>query len=97
MDHEILVTDPHLFYEVDFCVTPIHYPKYNISPSNSLQDMKQNHSAIKQRSLTYIYLMRTIFVSHCSIIPTMMFIHHVDLYIYFEVNVCVTLSHYLKI
>ena len=35
-------------------VTLIHYPKYNISPSNSLQDMMQNHWTIKYRSLTYI-------------------------------------------
>ena len=40
MDHEIYVTDPHIFYKVDLWVTLIHYPKYNISLSNSLQDMK---------------------------------------------------------
>ena len=60
MDHEILVTDPHIFYEVDLCVTLIYYPKYNTSPSNSIQDIKQNHWTIKYRSLTYIYSMRSI-------------------------------------
>ena len=49
MDHEIQVTDPHIFYKVDLGVTVIHYPKYNFSPSNSLQDMKQNHWTIKYR------------------------------------------------
>ena len=57
----------------------IHYPKYNVSPSNSLQDMKQNRWAIKYRSLTYIYLIRSMNVSHWSIIPTMMFIHQIIL------------------
>ena len=41
--------------------------------------MKQNHWTIKYRSLTYIYLMRSISVSHWSIIPTMMFIHQIIL------------------
>ena len=57
----------------------IHYPKYNVSPSNSLQDMKQNCWTIKYRSLTYIYLVRSMYVSHWSIIPTMMFIHQIIL------------------
>ena len=74
MDHEIYVTDPHIVYKVDLWVTLIHYPKYNTSPSNSLQDMKQNRWTIKYRSLTYIYLIRSIYVSHWSIIRTMMFI-----------------------
>ena len=64
MDHEIYGADPHIFYEIDLCVTLIHYPKYNISPSNNLPDKKQNHLTIKYRSLTYIYLMRSISVSH---------------------------------
>ena len=98
MDHVIQVTDPHIFYEVDLCVTLIHYPKYNIS--NSLPDKKRNHWTIKYRLLTYIYSMRSITVSHWSIIPTMLFIHqiilkilskitrpwnigHVDLYLFF--------------
>ena len=41
--------------------------------------MKQNHWTIKYRSLTYIYLVRSIYVSHWSIIPTMMFIHQIIL------------------
>ena len=41
IDHEIEDTDPHIFYKVDLWVTLIHYPKYNIFPSNN-QDMKQN-------------------------------------------------------
>ena len=64
-----------------FWVTLIHYPKYNISPSNSLKDMKQNRWTIKYRSLTYmyIYLIRSICMTHWSIIPTMMFIHQIIL------------------
>ena len=34
MDHEILVTDTHIFYKVDLWVTLIYYPKNNISPSS---------------------------------------------------------------
>ena len=71
------VTDPYIFYKVDLWVTLIHYPKYNISPSNSLQDIKQNRWTIKYRSLTYIYFVRSIYVSHWSIIPTMMFIYQI--------------------
>ena len=41
--------------------------------------MKQNHWTVKYRSLTYIYLMRSISVSHWSIIPTMMVIHQIIL------------------
>ena len=41
--------------------------------------MKQNHWTIKYRSLTYIYLVRSKYVSHWSIIPTMMFIHQIIL------------------
>ena len=69
------------FYKVDLWVTLIHYPKYNISPSNSLQDMKQNRWTIKYRSLTYINFVRAIYVSHWSIIPTtcMLFIHQIIL------------------
>ena len=79
MDHEIYVTDPHIIYKVDLWVTVIHYPKYNVSPSNSLQDMKQNLWTIKYRSLTYIYLIRSMYVSHWSIVPIMMFSHQMIL------------------
>ena len=68
-----------VFYNVDIWVTLIHYHKHNISPSNSLWDMKQNHWTIKYRSLTYTYLMRLIFASHWSIIPTKMFSHQITL------------------
>ena len=79
MDHEIKVTDPHTFYMVYLWVTLMHYPKYNISPSNNLEDTKQNLWTMKYRSLTYIYLVRSIYVSHWCIIPTMMFIHQIIL------------------
>ena len=80
MDHEIYVTAPYIFNKVDLWVTLIHYPKYNVSPSNSLQDMKQNCWTIHYRSLIYYrYLVRSIYVSHWSIIPTMMFIHQIIL------------------
>ena len=64
MAHEIQVTDPHIFQEFNLFVSLIHYPKYNISPPNSLQDMKKNHWTVKYTSVTYIYLMMSIFVSH---------------------------------
>ena len=41
--------------------------------------MKQNRWIIKYRSLTYIYLIRSIYVSHWSIIPTMMLTHQIIL------------------
>ena len=62
MDHEIYVTDPQIFYDVDLGVTLIYYPKYNISLLNSFQDMNQNNWTMKYKSLTYTYLMRSIFV-----------------------------------
>ena len=55
------VTDLYIFCEVNLCVTLIHYPKYDIPASNSLQDIKQNHWPIK---LTYKCFTRSIFVSH---------------------------------
>ena len=57
LDNEIQVTDPHLFHEANLYVTLIHYPKYNIPPSNSLQYITQNHWTTKNRSRTYIYYM----------------------------------------
>ena len=41
--------------------------------------MKQNRWTIRYRSLTYIYLVRAIYVSQWFIIPTMMFIHQIIL------------------
>ena len=41
--------------------------------------MKQNLWTIKYRSMTYIYLVRSNYVSHWSIIPTMMVIHQIIL------------------
>ena len=41
--------------------------------------MKQNRWTIKYRSLTYTYLTRSVYVSHWSLIPTMMFIHQIIL------------------
>ena len=41
--------------------------------------MKQNHWTMKYRSWTYIYLVRSNYVSHWSIIPAMMFIHQIIL------------------
>ena len=41
--------------------------------------MKQNRWTIKYRSPTYIYLIRSIYVSHWSILPNMMFIHQIIL------------------
>ena len=53
---------------------------WSIVPSTtSLQDIKQKHRTIKYRSLTYTYLMRSMFVSHWSILPTMIFIHQIIL------------------
>ena len=33
--------------EVNLCVTLIHYPKYDIHPSNILEDIKQNQWTVK--------------------------------------------------
>ena len=66
---------PMYFYEVNLCVTRIYYPKYDLRLSNSFQDIRQNHWTMKYRSLTYIYFMRSIFVPHWPIIPSMTFIH----------------------
>ena len=55
MDHKISVTDPYTFYEVDLCVTLIHYPKFDISPSNSLEDMIQNHWTITKITDLHIF------------------------------------------
>ena len=65
------------FYEVKHCDTLGHYTKYDIHPSNSLEDIKQIHWTTKYRSLTYIYFMRSILVSHWSIITSMTFLHQI--------------------
>ena len=49
----------------------LHYPKYIIPPSNSLQDIKQNCWTSQYRSLTNICFLMSIFVSHWSIIQSM--------------------------
>ena len=54
-----------------------NYPKYNISLSNSLQDMKQNSWTIKYSSLTYIYFISISDVPHQSIILAIMLIHQI--------------------
>ena len=68
-----------------------HWPTYilrgqslcHTDPLSQVQlfsiDMKQIHWTIKYRSLTYIYMMRSIFLSHWPIIPIMMFIHQIIL------------------
>ena len=71
------VINLHIFYEVNLCVTLIHYHKYDIPPSNSLQDIKQSNWTAKYRSLTCIYFIRLIFVSHWSIVPSMTFLHQI--------------------
>ena len=48
--------------------------------------MKQNHLTIKYRSLTYTYLIRSIFVSHWTIISIMMFIHQIILKILSQIT-----------
>ena len=96
---------PNIFYEVNLCTILIHHPKYNITTSNSLQDITLNHWTAKNRSQTYIYFMRSIFVSHWCIIPNMTFTQQIilktlskvsDLHTYYEVNICVVLIQYLK-
>ena len=69
----------HIYFTRSIFETVINYPKYNVSPSNSLQDMKQNRWTIKYRWRTYIYLVRPMYVSHWSTIPSMMFIHQITL------------------
>ena len=55
--------------------------------------MKQNHWTIKYRSLTYTYLMRSIFVSHWSIIQTTMFIHQIILKILSNITTLWNIGH----
>ena len=62
-----LDTDLHILHEVNPCVTLVHYTKYDIHPSNSLPDIKQNPWDAKYRSLTYKYFQLSIFVSHWSL------------------------------
>ena len=64
---------------VSLCVTLIQYIKYDLHPSNSLQDIRQNHWTMKYMSLTQICLMRSTFVSHWSIIPNIIFLHLQDI------------------
>ena len=53
----------YIFYEVNFCVILIHYPKYDLHPpSNSPLDVRQNHWTMKHRSPLTHY-------------PSMTFIH----------------------
>ena len=58
LDLEMYVTDPHIFYVVNLCITWIQYSNYDINPSNSLPDLKQNHWTMECGSLTHIHLMR---------------------------------------
>ena len=53
---------PYIFDEVNLCVTLMHYPKYDVYPSNNLGDIKQYHWTTIYRSVTYIHFMRSIFV-----------------------------------
>ena len=69
------VTGLYIFYEINLCVTLIHYIKYDLHPSDSLQDLRQNHWTIKYRSLTHICLIRPTFVSYWSIIQNIIFLH----------------------
>ena len=78
---------------------------HDIPPLNNLEDIKQNHWTEKYRSLTYIYVKRSIFASHWCIITSMTLLHrivfkilskvtgpwNIDLPIFCEVNLCVTL------
>ena len=79
LDHEMYVTDPHTFYVVNLCITWIQYSSYEIYPSNSLQDIRQNHWTMKYRSLTYInvYSFSSMFVSHQINISSTTFIHQI--------------------
>ena len=72
-----IIRPQNIFYEVNLCVTLIHYPKYDLQPSNSFQNIRQNHWPMKYRSQIYIYFMRSIFVSHWPIIPSMTIIHQI--------------------
>ena len=47
--------------------------QYDLHPSNSLHDIRQNHWPMKYRSLTYLNFMKSIFVSHWPIIPNLKF------------------------
>ena len=55
----------------------MHYPKYDVYPSNNLEDIKQNQWTMKYRTVTYIHFMRSIFVSYLSSISSMTFINEI--------------------
>ena len=82
-------------YEVNHCDTLVHYTVYDIHPSNSLQDIKQNPWTVKCRPLTYIYFVRLIFVSHWSIIPSMTFLHQIVLKILSKITGLQTIRRWL--
>ena len=56
-------------------ITGLFYQVNDIHLSNS-QASKQNLWTVKYGSLTYIYFWMSIFVPHCSIIPSMTFLGH---------------------
>ena len=65
----------YIFYEVNLHVTLIHYPKYDLHPSNNHQDIRQTHWTMKYRLRIHICFMRPTFVLHWSIIPNIIFLH----------------------
>ena len=56
---------------------PIYFLCRGYNDSSVWQAIRQNQLTMKYRSLTYIYLTRTIFVSYWSIIPNTMFLHQI--------------------
>ena len=51
--------------------------KYDLHPSNSFQDIRQNQCTLRYSSLTYIYIMCSIFVLHWFIRSSVTFIHQI--------------------
>ena len=105
------VTDLYIFYKVNLCVTLIHYVKYDLHPSNSLQDIGQNHWTMKYRSQTQFneanLCVTLIYYPKYNIPPSNSLqdieqnhwttkIYVTDLHIFYEVNLCATLIHYPK-
>ena len=67
-------------YKVDLCVTLIHYPTCmtnDIHPSNSLENIRQNHWTMKYRSLTHTYFRKSIFLPYWSIISSTKLLHQI--------------------
>ena len=69
LDHEIMVTQNNIYFEIKRGSYWIIIPKYDVHTTNSLQDVSQNHWAIKYRSLWPTIILRSNVGSYWIKIP----------------------------